>query len=412
MSHFLTAIQIKKIFHLENIHIPIDDNEKKHLIITGKNGSGKTSLLLALREFLEIIINDPGLYFLDKEKRLEDSENEYEELKNKNADPSKILKKEEKIAFYQEQIEYAYGKVKPLFNNLKEISEKVHKGEFVMAVYEANRKTAMEVPENPEKPLLKNVYEVDEPKQHDFLKFLVDLKVQEALARNENEIAYADEIKQWFAHFTGLLKQIFEDENINLIFNFKDYTFRIEQDGRRFGFNELSDGYSAIIDIVADLILKMQTPGSLTRAFQKEGIVLIDEIETHLHLELQKVILPFLTSVFPNVQFIVTTHSPFVLNSLPDAVAYDLQKREGLNNLTDYSYEALAEGYFNVTSDSSYLQSKLKRYEQLLKLEKRDKAEVNELKELEKALNNLDENLTPPNIKAAYLQLKIKYPFK
>ncbi|MBI9064183.1 MAG: hypothetical protein JEZ14_19510 [Marinilabiliaceae bacterium] len=63
MSYFLTAIQINKIFHLENIHIPIDENEKKHLIITGKNGCGKTSLLLALKDFLNLIISDSGLNF-------------------------------------------------------------------------------------------------------------------------------------------------------------------------------------------------------------------------------------------------------------------------------------------------------------------------------------------------------------
>lgn len=78
---------------------------------------------------------------------------------------------------------------------------------------------------------------------------------------------------------------------------------------------------------------------------KKEGIVLIDEIETHLHLGMQKIILPLLTTMFPNIQFIVTTHSPFILNSLRDAIAYDLENREQISDLTDYSYEALAEGY-------------------------------------------------------------------
>jgi predicted ATP-binding protein involved in virulence len=101
-----------------------------------------------------------------------------------------------------------------------------------------------------------------------------------------------------------------------LEFNYKNYSFTINHNGNKFGFNQLSDGYSAIIDFVSDLILKMQTPDSLTRFYEKEGIVLIDEIETHLHIELQRLILPFLTKVFPNIQFIVTTHSPFVLSSI------------------------------------------------------------------------------------------------
>ena len=56
-------------------------------------------------------------------------------------------------------------------------------------------------------------------------------------------------------------------------------------------------------------------------------LLLIDEIETHLHLELQKKILSFLTTLFPNIQFIVSTHSPFILNSLENAVIYDLEKK-------------------------------------------------------------------------------------
>ena len=128
-------------------------------------------------------------------------------------------------------------------------------------------------------------------------------------------------------------------------FNYKDYTFHIHTGGKSFKFIELSAGYSAVLDIVTDLILKMQSQDRIIRAYEKEGIVLIDEIETHLHLGMQKIILPLLTTMFPNIQFIVTTHSPFILNSLRDAIAYDLENREQISDLTDYSYEALAEGY-------------------------------------------------------------------
>ena len=77
-----------------------------------------------------------------------------------------------------------------------------------------------------------------------------------------------------------------------------------------------------------------------TSAFCSENpdcIVLIDEIETHLHLELQKLILPMLTELFPNIQFIVSTHSPFVINSIENATIFDLEKKtlvpNGLGNI-------------------------------------------------------------------------------
>lgn len=50
--NYITKIKINSVRHLKNIEIPLSENERKHLIITGKNGSGKTSLLEALRLFL------------------------------------------------------------------------------------------------------------------------------------------------------------------------------------------------------------------------------------------------------------------------------------------------------------------------------------------------------------------------
>ena len=50
---FLTDIEIRKVRHLENISIPLDKNERKHLILTGKNGSGKTSVLEAVVKYIQ-----------------------------------------------------------------------------------------------------------------------------------------------------------------------------------------------------------------------------------------------------------------------------------------------------------------------------------------------------------------------
>ena len=172
--------------------------------------------------------------------------------------------------------------------------------------------------------------DVKETATSQFLNFLSDLKIQEALARNEKQTKDADEISVWFKDFEGMLRQIFQDDNLSLEFNYRDYSFKICTEGKKFKFTEVSDGFAAVLDIVADLILKMQDDNSLTRSYQKEGIVLIDEIETHLHLALQKVIMPLLTKVFPNIQFIITTHSPFVLSSMPNAVAYDLEHQRNI----------------------------------------------------------------------------------
>jgi predicted ATP-binding protein involved in virulence len=129
-----------------------------------------------------------------------------------------------------------------------------------------------------------------------------------------------------------------------------------------FSLNEMADGYSALVSIVAELIMRMDT-GNAVVDYMRQGIVLIDEIETHLHIELQKKVLPFLTRMFPNVQFIVTTHSPFVVTSIEDAVIFDMEKRERLENLSTYSYETIIEAYFDTDMYSEKIRSLFERYQ-------------------------------------------------
>ncbi len=83
--------------------------------------------------------------------------------------------------------------------------------------------------------------------------------------------------------------------------------------------DQLSDGIQNIFGMVADIAYRCYLLNSHLgeNAFkQTEGIVLIDEVDMHLHPEWQQVILRDLQEAFPNLQFIVTTHSPQVLSSI------------------------------------------------------------------------------------------------
>ena len=87
----------------------------------------------------------------------------------------------------------------------------------------------------------------------------------------------------------------------------------------RLPLNQLSDGYKCTISMVADIAYRMATlnpqllSGILTGT---PGIVLIDEVDLHLHPEWQQRILADLISIFPKVQFIVSTHAPAVINTV------------------------------------------------------------------------------------------------
>jgi len=391
MNYFIKNIHINKLFHLNDIDIPIANEKSPHLLITGKNGSGKTVLLNAISDFFDIIKKDTSLNFLKYKSNLEYWVNY---LKSVSAQEEKIRTQKE-IDNYKKYISQLYGRVEIESDALMEMVDKYSKGLFVIAFYQADRKVKMAEPKNPTKPVYNKKGDVKETATSQFLNFLSDLKIQEALARNEKQTKDADEIKAWFEDFEGLLRQIYQDENLNLEFNYRDYSFRICTEGKKFKFTEVSDGFAAVLDIVADLILKMQDDNSLTRSYQKEGIVLIDEIETHLHLALQKVIMPLLAKVFPNIQFIVTTHSPFVLSSMPNAVAYDLEHQEVLDNLTEYSYESLAEGYFGVKTQSSYAEMQLETFKNLLAKEELTDADKVEIRQLKSDFEKITEVVSP-----------------
>ena len=391
MNYFIKNIHINKLFHLSDFDIPIADERFPHLIITGKNGSGKTVLLNAISDFLNIVKNDNALNFLGYQKLL-DIWNE--NLRNATDEQGRMQAQKE-ISNITRLIDNLYGRIDLQSDLLGSIIEKYNKGEFVIAFYQADRKIKMSEPKNPTKPVYNKKGDVKDTATSQFLNFLSDLKIQEALARNEKQTKDADEINAWFEDFEGMMRRIYQDDNLSLEFNYRDYSFKICTEGKKFKFTEVSDGFAAVLDIVADLILKMQDDNSLTRSYQKEGVVLIDEIETHLHLALQKVIMPLLTKVFPNIQFIITTHSPFVLSSMPDAVAYDLEHQEVLDNLTEYSYESLAEGYFGVRTQSSYAEMQLETFKKLLAKEELSDADKVEIRQLKSDFEKITEVVSP-----------------
>lgn len=281
---YIKSIYIKELRHLKDISINIDDNKKKNLIITGRNGSGKTTLLEAIKSYLKFFENpDIPLEHRNIDTRI-------------NLDISMI-----------ELIQNAYSN-----------------GEIIFSYFDAKRNSNVTIPTGVEKVTLNERYPIDEKPAANFLKYLVDLKTQQSFAKNEGDFDESNKIELWFEKFENALKDIMDNPNLSLKFDYKNYNFTINEEGKiPYGFNELSDGYSAILDIIMDLIMRMENKAS--RAYDLEGIVLIDEIEAHLHISLQKKILPFLTKLFPNVQFIVTTHSPFILNSIENAVIYNLE---------------------------------------------------------------------------------------
>jgi len=365
-EYFISEIDIEKLYHLSNIKIKLDSMKRQHLLLTGRNGSGKTSLLLAIRKFLQAI-NDENLIFL-LEKYPTWRKNA--KIKKESA-TNEIQKLEAEKAYknYTEWIEKYQDGVLIELNKYDGIEKAYKDGDFITAFFSAERKAQFFQPHGVEDIKLSDAYRIDNDAGNVLLKYMVHLKTQQAYARNENDETTAQKIQKWFDRFESALRVLLDEDSIHLEYDYKKYNFRIRQDGREaFSFNELSDGYSSVIYIVSDLILRMDKNWLLDNEISQynyQGIVLIDELETHLHIELQKKILPFLAEFFPRLQFIVTTHSPYILNSISNAKAYDLERNVELDNLSVFSSDDLAEGYFEADEYSDELKKQLNQYEEL-----------------------------------------------
>ena len=332
MENFITEINIINVRHLKDIVINLREDKRTHLILTGKNGSGKTSVLEALKEYFALGFE-----------------------KVKSGDQSNV---------YLMSFNNGYNGVNVKFKDLNELNKIVLQDDFIIAYYRDERKFFAPNETIIDKLNLKKTYTLNEKPGKDFVKYLLNLKATEAMAEKNGKPERAREIFDWFQRFDSILKKIFNNDNVRLQFDFETFKFQIEEPNKQsFSFAELSSGYAAVLDIVTDLMMRMEK--SHSKNYNVEGVVLIDEVDAHLHIELQRKILPFLTELFPNIQFIVSTHSPYIVTSISNAVIFDLEKKVQFNDMSGYAVDVVAEGYFDADNYSIKIKEMIKRFTEL-----------------------------------------------
>ena len=99
---------------------------------------------------------------------------------------------------------------------------------------------------------------------------------------------------------------------------------RIENQKREL--SELSSGFTSILKIIQSIIAGYSYFTNEQQIARVHGVVLIDEIESHLHNEWQVKIVPLLKKLFPNTTFFITTHSSLVISQLEQGEAYRLKR--------------------------------------------------------------------------------------
>ncbi len=278
----INSISIKNYFSIKDIEI---DNlkDKKEIYFLGENGDGKTILLQAI--FLAFQQN----YFKNYAKK----------------------------TFVSEAID-VFDANKELL--LKATDNNDNGFEFTNLNFAQNIFTY---------GVNRNRIEGDEDKYNFMTLFSNKVKLNDPSAWLQ-KLDYYENRKDYTSPFplesaVKILKDILDD-NIEIDVNPDDVTFT--ERGTPLKFEQLSDGYKSVLIWISDLIVKLaktQPEAKSSRDF--EGVVMVDEIDLHLHPKWCFSIVAKLRDWFPKIQWIFTTHSPTItLAASKDAVFYKLYK--------------------------------------------------------------------------------------
>jgi len=122
----------------------------------------------------------------------------------------------------------------------------------------------------------------------------------------------------------------------------------IKYHGKEVEFDVLPDGLRSVLSWMGDLLMRLDAipwEDSSIPVNHQNIILLLDEIEVHLHPKWQCQILPLTQKIFPNAQIFLTTHSPFIINSIDNAKIHKLTIEDGVSKLDKALFSETGESY-------------------------------------------------------------------
>lgn len=366
-----------------------------NLIVIGDNGSGKTRLLNKLHEYLREYFNQHDEWSVDYfNNKLMELKKTISDISSNNMDIVHWKNQEE---YYKTQLE----KIKN-FNvtspTLSEFRVSYNQNDSILLFFPAHRmyqsqgsmsvvsrdSILKEYQDN--KYNLKNGFSVSTY----FERYIVSIWNYSLLQKSVGNDSKYKAIFDIIESIERDISELFEDDTLELSFNVDQLRIFINQANKSpFSLDQLSSGYSSILSIYTELIMRAEFEG--VKKENINGVVIIDEIDAHLHVSLQKKVFDFFSKSFPNVQFIISTHSPFVLQSVSDAVIYNISTKEHLEDLSLFSYNSIVRGLLKestVSSDADDLISELTELTKNRIINDRFNTIIISLKKNENALDN------------------------
>ncbi len=387
----IRKLQLKNIgvFDDETIEFqpcPVKDKAEIH-IFTGQNGSGKTTILTALAGVFDHTTSKNSL-----RKRFRKLNNVEEENKisvkfdnsvlinidNSPNPPQTIvpnkdnISQDEFVALHSSTFNFPVSLNSPSPQNLTYAV-------FALSGYRHIQSEPIEAHKElkgfaPLSQALDFIKDYSQENQLSINQLIVNNISNRALAISDGSIEEAKKYEKVIKEIENVIFEVTGKET-EFVLKRRPNELKIKIEDQELDFDVLPDGLRSLISWIADLLsrvdlLKWNDDLAIT---EKNLILLLDEIEVHLHPAWQRKVLPVVQKLFKNSQIFVSTHSPFVVNSVDDAWVYKLELENGKAKVAEviksedgYSYSHVLSEIFDIDEEFGVgVQRDLVRFKEL-----------------------------------------------
>lgn len=179
-------------------------------------------------------------------------------------------------------------------------------------------------------------------------------------AKEAGHVERAEQLARTVRDIESVVGQIVDDPDFGFVITDEDDDVRIRWKGTVVRLGLLPDGLKSIVSWVADLLMRLERIPwkDNTPVLERKFLLLLDEVDIHLHPAWQRKVLPLVQRMFPNAQIIASTHSPFVVASVDDAriITLDFQGQSSVVTSVaapqiGNSYSAVVRSVFGIDSE-------------------------------------------------------------
>lgn len=325
----LTSIKLVNFGHFEEISLEF---EPKFNLLVGDNSAGKTTILngiaVAIGSILLCVPEQDSRHIRPKDVRkvlINSKSEQYEESKfpvevyaSGSIFEDKVIDWSRFLNGVRRRTTTRIPNLRREFNAIEELGNLP-----LVAFYGSGR-------------LWREPYDLDDtsnPKRYDGYHRAIDPRVNSSQfiswMKHQAFADMQDGQSSAYRNVCQTIAKCFVDDKVKIQYNIRRKQLEVTSQGKSVAFSHLSDGQRSVVSMVGDMAVRAVTlnPHLDERACEDvKGVVLIDEVDLHLHPKWQRKFVEVLSNSFPNVQFIATTHSPFIIQGMHTGRVINLDK--------------------------------------------------------------------------------------